>query len=66
MTETCLSLKECADLLRISPRTLDHRHKWQPPFPQPIMRRPLVWRRADIDEWIRRRSEFFCKRVRAA
>jgi predicted DNA-binding transcriptional regulator AlpA len=62
MSETCLTAKELADLLRISPRALDRRHLWQPEFPAPILRRPLVWRRADVEDWIKRAS----KRVNAA
>ncbi len=54
--ETCLTAQGVADLLHISPRALDRRHMWTPQFPAPILRRPLVWRRADVDAWIAARS----------
>jgi predicted DNA-binding transcriptional regulator AlpA len=56
MAEQCITAEQVADKLKISPRTLGRRHEWTPAFPQPILRRPLVWREADVDAWIVRAS----------
>lgn len=50
--ESCLDRKGTAALLCLTPRSLDKRHTWNPEFPRPILRRPLIWRRTDIEQWI--------------
>jgi predicted DNA-binding transcriptional regulator AlpA len=56
VSESCVNAKEVAALLKVSPRSLDARHNWSPAFPRPIMKRPLIWRLADVEDWIRRAS----------
>lgn len=50
--ESCLDRDSAAELLCLTPRSLDKRHQWEPPFPRPILRRPLIWRRSDVEQWI--------------
>ena len=51
--ESCMNAQEVADLLRIKNRTfLERRHSWNPPFPPPILRRPLIFRSRDAHQWI--------------
>lgn len=57
MSEHCINAEEAAGLLKVAPRTLlNKRHEWTPRFPQPIHRKPLVWRLADVEDWIVRAS----------
>lgn len=53
MNETCMNAQEVADLLRITKRAfLERRHAFDPPFPAPILRRPLIFRSRDAHQWI--------------
>jgi len=53
MSESCMNAQEVADLLRITKRAfLERRHSFDPPFPAPILRRPLIFRSADAHKWI--------------
>lgn len=53
MNESCMNAQEVADLLRITKRAfLERRHAFDPPFPAPILHRPLIFRRADAQQWI--------------
>jgi predicted DNA-binding transcriptional regulator AlpA len=51
-----LTAAEVAALLRISLRTLERRHSWQPAFPAPLTRRPLTWTRQAVLEWVAKRE----------
>ena len=51
-----LTAAEVCDLLRISPRTLERRHTWQPQFPAPLTRRRLTWTREAVLDWVRKRD----------
>lgn len=53
MNESCMNAQEVADLLRITKRAfLERRHAFDPPFPAPILRRPLIFRSRDAHQWI--------------
>lgn len=51
-----LKAAEVAELLRVSLRTLERRHSWQPVFPAPLTRRPLTWTRQAVLDWVARRD----------
>jgi predicted DNA-binding transcriptional regulator AlpA len=51
-----IDASEVCAMLKISTRTLERRHTWQPKFPAPLTRRPLTWTRERIEEWVRKRD----------
>jgi predicted DNA-binding transcriptional regulator AlpA len=51
-----LTADEVCALLRLSKRTLERRHEWQPRFPAPLTRRPLTWLRSEVEAWVERRN----------
>ena len=52
MSERLINADQTAEKLGMSPRSLERRHTWTPPFPAPVRRKPLLWREESIDEWI--------------
>lgn len=53
MNESCMNAQEVADLLRITKRAfMERRHFFEPRFPAPIFRRPLVYRTSDVQQWL--------------